>query len=239
MPSPSDVRFAFHALSIDELREPYYPTLMRGRNVYQVSFPGTHSNLGWMEPKEGLVHGPLAWMIQQLSTFLNITFDEDKLKKCFPSYYAEGSVEPTAPKWYKGDIKRHSSFTLHIMGKKARQPGRINGPNRTTEMKIHVGARLRAEADRTAVPDYSLVTPRTGRPYWALSPKTPSWMSFRTNSSESSSSSSSEPKGRFSLCFRSPSMSKTADMIEEAAVGPLEARLLGLPQSFVTPQAEL
>ncbi|KAF8854245.1 hypothetical protein BDZ45DRAFT_693563 [Acephala macrosclerotiorum] len=63
---PPNVQFAFHAVSLHEVRAPFFPTLMSGSKVHQVSFPGGYGNLGWIEHKESLHRSPLAWMIQQL-----------------------------------------------------------------------------------------------------------------------------------------------------------------------------
>ncbi|KAK7959653.1 uncharacterized protein PG986_004507 [Apiospora aurea] len=82
----SNVKYAFHCLSLHETREPFSPTLMCGPGVHQVSFPGSHGSLGWIEETEGLVHAPFAWMIQQLHTHLNISFDKTQLAKHFPGY---------------------------------------------------------------------------------------------------------------------------------------------------------
>ncbi|RDW57752.1 hypothetical protein BP5796_12553 [Coleophoma crateriformis] len=230
-----NVDFAFHALSLHELREPYYPTLMRGRNIFQVSFPGSHGNLGWMSDKEGLFHAPLAWMIQQLSTHVHIRFDEDKLACRFPSYYAEG--EPaTGPEWFNGDIKKTNSVVLAVIGRKVRQPGRTNSANGSTDLKVHIGARLRNDIDNNnAVPGYILMAPTVGPPYWARRLQRSRW-TWRTNSKDSNASSSTgSSASRRAARSGSPGvLLHAADRIEEAPIGLLEARLLGLPQSIAT-----
>ena len=246
----ADVRFAFHCLSLHEIREPYSPTLMRGTNVYQVSFPGSHGNLGKIEETESLVHAPFAWMIQQVHAHLNICFDEAKLAGRFPSYrppplfssrppVPNPNQTPTAPpqpspKWYYGRIENINSGLLAIMGKKARQPGSINNPSSaTTDLQVHIGARLRNDLDGTkTVQGYTLMAPVTGMPYWArwIPHSRRGWRGTRTDS-ESSLSGGSRPSKTHS--YNSNLGPRMADRIEEAKVGALEARLLGLPDEVV------
>jgi hypothetical protein len=222
---------------------------MCGANTYQVSFPGNHGNLGWIEDTESLVHGPLAWMVQQHDTFLHIKFDESELAKIFPCYRSEGADEPTddtAGTWYNADMRRTHSASLAIMGKRLRKPGRINYANGFTDLKVHIGARLRnhgASEDEDAVPGYVLMAPVTGPPHWALRQVKSRWGSWprRNNSSRSQSSCSSEgsslpPPGGLRVGTRSPSapMAKAATRLDVAPVGALEARCLGMPLSVVT-----
>ncbi|KAK7993632.1 hypothetical protein PG989_007013 [Apiospora arundinis] len=193
-----NVRFAFHCLSLHEAREPYNATLMCGPSVHQVSFPGSHSNLGWIEDNEGLVHAPFAWMIQQLHTHLDINFDEIQLARSFPRYAPEQSAASTAGQpWFRGSIKQVNTGLLAIIGKKTRDPGHTASTEDETGLKVHIGARLRHGLDgANAVPGYTLMAPVTGRPYWERGNRSPlNW----------------------------------AERIEEAEVGQLESRLLGLP----------
>jgi hypothetical protein len=216
---------------------------MRGDNVLQVFFPGNHSNLGWVEDTEGLFHGPLAWMVQQAHDSLNIEFDEVKLAAQFPNYRSEGADEPTnEPMWYKGEIERVSSSVLAIMGKKVRNPGRINCAKGLIDLKVHIGARLRnhgASESEDAVPGYALTAPVTGPPFWAQRLVKSRWVWSRTNSSNSQSSSSSDASSprrspRGGTWSPSAPIPTAADRIQEAPVGALEARCLGLPLSVVT-----
>ena len=209
---------------------------MRGDNTLQVSFPGTHGNLGWIEDSTGLVHGPLAWMVQQAHTFLNIEFDEVKLAERFPDYRPEGADEPThEPTWYKGEMHRVSSGYLAIVGKRVRQPGRINAANGLTNLKVHIGARLRnhgASEAEDAVPGYTLTVPLSGVPSWAQRPRRSRWSwSSQSSSSGSSTDSSAPHAARFGTWGPQAAVPKVADQVEEASVGALEARCLGLPMS--------
>jgi hypothetical protein len=231
-----DVRYAFHALALHETRSPYSPTYMCGRNIHQVFFLGDHGNMGKLGEQEGLVHAPLAWMIQQLSSHLSITFDEDKLKKRFPSCVSEGQAETISRhrthdtthevmmkhSWCcpSGSISGAGVSRLVIMGRKDRNPGMVlnccgaectdSGIDESTQHEIasahaqvHIGARGRQECGFSdAVPGYLGVQPM-------------------------------DPKQLFFWKRRATGEQEVvaADIIQEAKVGYLEARLLGLPEA--------
>jgi hypothetical protein len=209
---------------------------MKGPQVNQVFFSGSHGTLGWVENEAGLAHGPLAWMVQQLSTFLGITFDEAKLKKCFPHYYVGDSIVPASHAWYEGRIERSNLLTLTLIGQKPRQPGRTYDLDRTAHPQVHIGARFRNNIDKSAVPGYILKTPQNGRAVWALQKRSWRWI-FRTDTDESKLLTLTGPGTR--SWFESRTGARIVDHIQEAPVGPLEARLLGLPLSFVTHETEL
>ena len=66
------VKAAYHALAIDEFREPFLPTLWEGArvnrpgsNVEQVWFAGAHSNVGGGYANSGLSDIALGWMIER------------------------------------------------------------------------------------------------------------------------------------------------------------------------------
>jgi len=64
------IEHGYHALAIDERREPFEPTVWAwkpkpGQTVEQVWFPGTHSDLGGGFPKRGLADLTLQWMIEK------------------------------------------------------------------------------------------------------------------------------------------------------------------------------
>ncbi|KAK4228592.1 hypothetical protein QBC38DRAFT_151232 [Podospora fimiseda] len=229
-----NVRFSFHCLALHESRSPYTPTLMRGHSAHQVYFPGNHSNLGWIDDTAcQLVHAPLAWMVQQLHTHLNISFDQDKLAARFPAYSspaAEGhgtresaSIEPGSRKeWYKGDVKRTNPILLAIVGKRpamgpvpmvprTSSSTRVitcNAVNAAADVKVHIGARLRENEmdDFDGVPGYRFTKPVRGSHYWV---RKGSW-----------------GKGK-------EAANRMPGRLEEAQVGFLEARLLGLPEEVV------
>ncbi|KAK9772948.1 putative Tle1 phospholipase domain-containing protein, partial [Seiridium cardinale] len=261
----SNVETAFHCLSLHETRGPYRPSLMRGHNVHQVFFPGNHQNLGWIDEKEGLVHAPFAWMIQQLATHLGLSFDETKLAARFPSSrlrqpsfsYApppansssrggrdndhDPPSSPSAnqpldiePKWCQGRILPHSLALLAIIGKESRKPGRLYSAGEATDVKVHIGARLRtALGDVNAVPGYTLMAPVTGRPYWARRRRSHTRWLWPRNEPTLSWSSSDDDGVEVPEARRLKSSPRMARRVEEAEIGPLEAMLLGLPEDVV------
>ncbi|KAM5379168.1 hypothetical protein ACJA88_005728 [Fusarium oxysporum] len=231
---PNNVKYAFHALALHETRSPYSPTYMCGHNVHQVFFLGDHGNMGKLGQQEGLVHAPLAWMVQQLSSHLGITFDEDKLKKRFPSCTSKGQTEMMSRQgthdtthevmmkhaWCcpSGSIPGAGVGRLVIMGRKDRNPGMVlnycdakcidSSTSESTQheaasahAQVHIGARGRQECGFSdAVPGYLGVQPMDPNQVFY-------WKRRATGEQEVVS----------------------ADIIREAKVGLLEARLLGLP----------
>lgn len=230
----SDVKYAFHALALHEKRSPYSPTYMCGRNVHQVFFLGDHGSIGKIEKHEGLVHAPLAWMVQQLKSHMSITFDEDKLRERFPSYISEEQAkvasrqgsQHTTRKFMEqhawccpsGSLPGAGIGKLFIMGKKDRDPGMVlkfcdsEYPESSTDElsrheadsshpEIHINARGRQTCGFfDAVPGYvGSVSPDSSR-VWL-------WKRNMKGGQEGTS----------------------ANVIHEARVGFIEARLLGLP----------
>lgn len=71
------VTHGFHALSIDEQRVDFTPTLWEAReSVTQVLFPGAHADVGGGYPPEetGLSNGALRWMVSRLAQ-IGLRFD--------------------------------------------------------------------------------------------------------------------------------------------------------------------
>ena len=61
------IRHAYHAVSVDEGRRPFAPTLWlsppaEGQQVEQLWFPGVHGDVGGGRPHAGLSDGALLWM---------------------------------------------------------------------------------------------------------------------------------------------------------------------------------
>ena len=65
------VEWGFHAVSLDEQRDDFTPTMWANRkNVVQVLFPGAHADVGGgyttKDNESGLSNGALLWMVDQL-----------------------------------------------------------------------------------------------------------------------------------------------------------------------------
>ncbi|GMR17400.1 MAG: DUF2235 domain-containing protein [Gammaproteobacteria bacterium] len=71
-----DVKYAYHALAIDEQREDFPPSLWldgpddvaQGQVVEQVWFPGYHSDIGGWHTNRGLANITLRWMLEHAKT---------------------------------------------------------------------------------------------------------------------------------------------------------------------------
>lgn len=77
------VERAYHALAIDEHRDPFTPTLWppipKAQTIEQVWFAGTHSNVGGGCPDHGLSDIALGWMIEK-ATGAGLAFDQTLLR---------------------------------------------------------------------------------------------------------------------------------------------------------------
>lgn len=143
-------RKVFHAVALWETRAHYVTTLMRhgltGRLI-QVGFPGGHGNCGWMDRKGSnpLIMGPLAWMIDQLSS-IGIKFDKQKLERRFAP----------RPTWFIGKVAK-PRFIERFAGLVAPTPGRIIDPQGALPIQVHYSARFRTYRRRNedpAMPGY-------------------------------------------------------------------------------------
>jgi uncharacterized protein (DUF2235 family) len=87
-----EVRFAYHALAIDEKRAPFRPDLWElppGWNgtLLQAWFPGAHSNVGGGYDPDGLANEALHWVAEQAEV-LGLALDQkylDPFRPCFNS----------------------------------------------------------------------------------------------------------------------------------------------------------
>lgn len=201
--------------------------------VRQVFFPGDHGDLGWIEAEAGLVHAPLAWMIQQLNTYLEINFNQAALDKRFRQRVSKSdgssqSASPTqmvnsVPAWCRRKKQRTKLRMFAIFGIRHRQPGRLQVSEEATSVQIHVAARLRhrlGDGEGYGVPGYRYTEPPMGRPYWKH--ETQGQPSLRKRVSEESTASHNDIRSRDT----SRTDVKMAEGIEEAELGPLEAQLL-------------
>jgi len=90
MALPRGIKHAFHALSLDEKRGPFKPTLwflydLEGEaaqpNLNQVWFAGDHSDIGGGYLRHDLADITLLWMVDQCAEAKILEFDEDYIKK--------------------------------------------------------------------------------------------------------------------------------------------------------------
>lgn len=115
---------AFQALSIDEHRKPFQPSIWdqsvdaQGQVLEQVWFAGVHSNVGGSYPDAGLSDITLLWMISKAEN-CGLAIDRERLVAvCHPKPDAGGQIYNSQTLWYKlsglGDFVRP-------MGRKANE----------------------------------------------------------------------------------------------------------------------
>jgi hypothetical protein len=134
---PERIQYGFHALSLDETRKAYLPTMWtlprrsdtsrRQPILKQVWFTGEHGDVGGGRDDHRLSDISLVWMISECSQTGLLSFDPDYLmRRDF-----HGDMEPLRIPWatYGGKTKLKSSFTSvlkarleKLMGTVARQP---------------------------------------------------------------------------------------------------------------------
>jgi uncharacterized protein (DUF2235 family) len=85
------VKHAFHAIAIDEKRNPFAPSLWErpkkpiyDQIVEQVWFPGVHSNVGGSYPDTDLADITLRWMIGRVNAHTKLAFSEATLDYLLP-----------------------------------------------------------------------------------------------------------------------------------------------------------
>lgn len=85
-----NVRYARHAVALDERRSSFSPTLWTDIpptcNVKQVWFPGVHSDIGGGYKETGLSDCTLEWMIEELKALpQKLLFDDDMIRQIDPN----------------------------------------------------------------------------------------------------------------------------------------------------------
>ena len=82
------IRHGRHAVSIDEMRGPFRPTLWRdfpeGQDVVQVWFPGDHSDVGGGYAQTGLSDVALDWMMREATAAIELQFDRSRIEGFAP-----------------------------------------------------------------------------------------------------------------------------------------------------------
>jgi uncharacterized protein (DUF2235 family) len=81
---------AYHALAIDEMREPFKPTLWQkppgwSGKLEQAWFPGVHSNVGGSYTPDGLANEALHWIVEKAEG-LNLEMDSKYLEFFSPCF---------------------------------------------------------------------------------------------------------------------------------------------------------
>jgi uncharacterized protein (DUF2235 family) len=99
------VKFAFHALAIDEHRGPFVPTLwstspVAGQTVRQVWFPGVHTDVGGGYEEVDLSDGSLQWMID-CAKEAGLAFDQTVMDKHKLAPKPDGKIHESMTAFYR------------------------------------------------------------------------------------------------------------------------------------------
>ncbi|KAK4038098.1 hypothetical protein C8A01DRAFT_37995 [Parachaetomium inaequale] len=108
------VKYAFHAVALDEWRHAYDCTMWgkRGNNdktqLRQVWFPGTHCNVGGGFEDQQIATIALAWMADQLAS-IGVEFSKTEMSRIFYNMHPKAK----ARKWGMGLIRNPNSLTAY------------------------------------------------------------------------------------------------------------------------------
>ena len=122
------VDYAFHALSLDERRFSFPPTLwekLEGNTstLRQVWFPGAHSNIGGGYNDQQIATITLAWMVAQCMPFLDFDLDYVRDQWDESEHYYEKHNQRLQP-WSFGKIFDGVEGIYALGGTRVRTPGR-------------------------------------------------------------------------------------------------------------------
>lgn len=110
----------YHAVSIDERREDFEPSLWgrrQGARHVEVWFPGVHSDVGGGYPEDGLANGALQWMIARAREH-GVRFREQRVREFKPDHKGKlhdplaglpWSLRGAAPRKIPKDANVHAS----------------------------------------------------------------------------------------------------------------------------------
>lgn len=117
----SQIKYAYHAIAMDERRRVFQPTLWElndeaadsnGQVCEQVWFPGSHGNVGGGYVDTGLSNIALAWMIDKAKG-AGVEFDEE--------YVKQQAANP------EGELRDSMSFMYKMFGQLVRGINEITG----------------------------------------------------------------------------------------------------------------
>ncbi|CBF73562.1 hypothetical protein AN7939.2 [Aspergillus nidulans FGSC A4] len=163
-----DVRYAYHALALDEERTAYQPTLWHqpdnaeGQEMLQVWFSGVHTDIGGGSVDPRLSNITLAWMIAQCSKHNQLAFDVEGYLFDSPP---PGIVAESAPWATALGAVAHSSLTRTVErwlgGRSIRTPLAYDQPGPASEH------RPTNELIHTSIKDRVLSGAPSGAVRWA------------------------------------------------------------------------
>jgi Uncharacterized alpha/beta hydrolase domain (DUF2235) len=154
------VENAFQALALDERRSSFAPAIWEKpegnrTRLRQVWFPGVHSNVGGGYDDQGMANITLAWMMDQLSPFLDM-YDQYIMEAAYETdEYYQDTGQRRRP-WAFGEILNSLTGAYVVGGGKDRTPGQYfasdpdtgratRRPLRDTHEYVHPSVRIRYE----------------------------------------------------------------------------------------------
>ena len=154
---PSCVAHAIHAISLDEDRKSFMPTIWElpnpepGQTLNQVWFAGAHADVGGSYDDTRAADITLVWMISQLAK-LGLEFDKEAMKR---QLYGPEGEKPEVP-WSCGPIHNEFKSFFKLGGSLTRSPcsyvrydhytGEPKVPHEplvSTHEKVHSSVRIR------------------------------------------------------------------------------------------------
>jgi uncharacterized protein (DUF2235 family) len=135
-----NVKNAYHALAIDEMRKPFRPALWETQNypgqiVEQTWFAGVHTNIGGGYDNDGLANCAFQWMLEK-AQLSGLEVDND-----FTKNYRG---------FHKDEIRNSLSFMYRIFGRYYRPIGKQTNGNEV----IHETALRRLKTQNPPKPEY-------------------------------------------------------------------------------------
>jgi hypothetical protein len=125
----ADVRYAFHALSLDERRKAFSPTLwhtptkVEDQELLQVWFSGAHADVGGGEEDPRLSDITLAWMISHASKDKQLEFDLEYLFHKPARELQEAAIIPWATSLGQEEVYSFAQYMeAFLFGKCNRTP---------------------------------------------------------------------------------------------------------------------
>ena len=145
---PANLEYAYHALALDEQRQPFGPTIWeypkadaasRLKLLKQCWFPGMHSHVGGGYRDTSIADISLAWMMTQLARHL--TFDPNYTllqQKQNEQFYSDLHVPMCS--WAMGKIEKSDAGLFNTLGgKQSRTPGEYHATDPKTGKPLDRG----------------------------------------------------------------------------------------------------
>jgi len=152
-----NIDFAYHALSLDERRAPFQPSIWaldsainNHTTMEQVWFPGVHCSVGGGDTYRGLSTVSLCWMAQKIHDNTDLVLDNDYIVASLGVFAAKikGVTLDEIPAGW-GCTPWQESYVgfYHLGGRRARKPGRYHRvkEGQTTNEGIHHSVAARQE----------------------------------------------------------------------------------------------